>query len=136
MAGERESLEGYFSRKKIPSSKSELPDKVGIKMPYREYFSGDNPFSPKNVTSAVRDLLSNVLLNVHSFIYSFFLYLDSEDLFSEVLQVVERGLCGDGVDEHEALAVLHVQIAHRSELFLKKERNISRDTDEKSLRHL
>ena len=112
-----------------------MPDKVGIKMPYREYFSGDNPFSPKKC-DIHRQGFTVKCITKCAFIYSFFLYLDSEDLFSEVLQVVERGLCGDGVDEHEALAVLHVQIAHRSELFLKNERNVSRDTDGKSLRHL
>ena len=46
--------------------------------------------------------------------------LDSEDLFSEVLQVVERRLCRDGVDEDEALAVLHVKVSHCCELFLKR----------------
>ncbi len=46
-------------------------------------------------------------------------YLDPENLFPEVLKVVERGLCGDGVDEDKALAVLHVQVSHRGELFLK-----------------
>jgi hypothetical protein len=46
-------------------------------------------------------------------------YLDSENLLPEILEVIESGLRGDGVDEDEALAILHVQVAHRCELFLK-----------------
>ena len=41
---------------------------------------------------------------------------DPEYLFSEVLQVVERGLRGDGVYQEEALPILHVQVPHRCEL--------------------
>lgn len=44
--------------------------------------------------------------------------LYSQDLFPEVLQVVERRLRRDGVNQSEALAVLHVQVPHRRELFL------------------
>ena len=47
------------------------------------------------------------------------LYLDSEDLLPQVLQVVEGRLGGDRVDEDEALPVLHIKIAHGRELFLK-----------------
>ena len=46
--------------------------------------------------------------------------LDPENLLTKVLQVVEGGLGGDAVDEDEALAVLHVQVTHRGELFLHK----------------
>ena len=46
--------------------------------------------------------------------------LDPEDLLPEVLQVVEGGLGGDAVDQHEALPVLHVQVPHRCELLLEK----------------
>ena len=42
--------------------------------------------------------------------------LDSQDLLSEVLEVVEGGLRRDGVDEHESLPVLHVEVAHGGEL--------------------
>ena len=44
--------------------------------------------------------------------------LDAEDLLAQVLQVVEGALCRDGVDQQEALAVLHVQVPHRRELLL------------------
>ena len=43
-------------------------------------------------------------------------YLDSQDLLPEVLEVVEGGLRRDGVDEHESLAVLHVEVPHGGEL--------------------
>ena len=42
--------------------------------------------------------------------------LHTENLLAEVGEVVEGGLGGNGVDENEALAVLHVQITHGSEL--------------------
>jgi len=42
---------------------------------------------------------------------------DSQNLLSEIWQVVEGGLGDDGVGHREALAVFHVQVAHRSELF-------------------
>ena len=51
----------------------------------------------------------------HNYIIS---VLHSEDLFSQVLEVIEGGLRGDGVDEDEALPVLHVEVPHSSELFL------------------
>ena len=51
-------------------------------------------------------------------------YLYSEYLLSQVLEVVECRLRCDGVDEDEALAVLHVQVAHRCELLLKGEKII------------
>lgn len=44
--------------------------------------------------------------------------LHSEDLLSEVLEVVEGRLSRDGVNQSETLAVLHVQVSHRSELLL------------------
>lgn len=44
--------------------------------------------------------------------------LHSEDLLSEVLEVVEGGLSRDGVDQSEALTVLHVQVPHGRELLL------------------
>lgn len=47
-----------------------------------------------------------------------FRILDSEDLFAQVLQVVKRRLRSDGVDEGEALAVLHVQVSHCRKLLL------------------
>jgi len=43
--------------------------------------------------------------------------LNPEDLFSEILKIVEGGLCGNTVDEDEPLTVLHVQVAHRGKLF-------------------
>lgn len=51
-----------------------------------------------------------------------FRILYSQDLFSEILQVVKRGLRCDGVDESEALAVLHIQVSHRRELLLSQEK--------------
>lgn len=44
--------------------------------------------------------------------------LHSEDLLSQVLEVVEGRLGRDGVNQSEALAVLHVQVSHRCELLL------------------
>lgn len=46
--------------------------------------------------------------------------LHSEDLLSEVLEVVEGGLSCDGVNQSEALAVLHVQVSHGGELLLER----------------
>lgn len=43
---------------------------------------------------------------------------DPENLFTEFLKVVEGGLSSDGVDQEEALTVLHVQVTHSCELFL------------------
>lgn len=45
--------------------------------------------------------------------------LHSKDLIAQIDEVVERRLSRDGVDEHEALAVLHVEVTHRGELLLK-----------------
>ena len=42
--------------------------------------------------------------------------LDAQDLFAQVGKVVEGRLRNNRVDEHKALAVLHVQIAHGREL--------------------
>ncbi|MPC34770.1 hypothetical protein E2C01_028170 [Portunus trituberculatus] len=47
-------------------------------------------------------------------------YLDSEDLFTEVLEVIESALCCDAVHQDEPLAILHVEIPHSSELFLQR----------------
>lgn len=58
--------------------------------------------------------------------------LDPEDLLPEVLQIIEGGLGRDGVDQSEALAVLHVEVSHRSELLLKDtqvHRHTVRQTD-------
>lgn len=44
--------------------------------------------------------------------------LHSEDLLPEILEVVEGGLSGDGVNQSKALAVLHVQVSHGRELLL------------------
>lgn len=44
--------------------------------------------------------------------------LHSEDLLSEVLQVVKGGLSCDGVNQSKALTVLHVQVSHCCELLL------------------
>ena len=44
--------------------------------------------------------------------------LDTQDLVAQLGEIVEGGLSDDGVDEDEALAVLHVEVAHGSELFL------------------
>jgi len=46
------------------------------------------------------------------------LILDPQNLFSEVSEVIEGCLGGDGVHQHKPLAVLHVQVTHSSELFL------------------
>ena len=46
--------------------------------------------------------------------------LHSQDLLAQVLQVVEGGLGGDAVHQDEALTVLHVQVPHGGELFLKR----------------
>jgi len=43
--------------------------------------------------------------------------LHAQDLITKVLQVVERRLRGDGIDEQEALAIFHVQVPHGCELF-------------------
>lgn len=45
-------------------------------------------------------------------------HLHPQNLFPQVLQVVEGRLCCDGVHQYETLAVLHVQISHGRELFL------------------
>jgi len=42
--------------------------------------------------------------------------LHTENLLAKVSEVVEGGLGGDGVDEDETLAVLHVKITHGGEL--------------------
>lgn len=42
----------------------------------------------------------------------------SQDLFPEVLQVVKCRLRCNGVHQSETLAILHVQVPHRCELFL------------------
>lgn len=43
-------------------------------------------------------------------------HLDANNLVTNVVEVRERRLGHNGEDEHEALAVLHVQIAHGREL--------------------
>jgi len=52
--------------------------------------------------------------------------LHPEDLLPEVLEVVEGRLGRDGVDESEALTVLHVQVSHRRELLLQTDRGRDR----------
>lgn len=52
--------------------------------------------------------------------------LYSKNLFSKVLKVVEGGLCCDGVYEGKALAIFHVQVSHRCELFLHLKRKKQR----------
>lgn len=47
--------------------------------------------------------------------------LYSQDLFPEVLQVVKCRLRCNGVNQSETLAILHVQVPHRCELFLLKQ---------------
>lgn len=47
-----------------------------------------------------------------------FCVLHSEDLLSEVLKVVKGRLSRDGVNQSEALTVLHVQVSHGCELLL------------------
>ena len=46
--------------------------------------------------------------------------LDSKNLFSKILKIVEGRLRSNGVDQDKTLSVLHVQISHSSELFLSK----------------
>ena len=46
--------------------------------------------------------------------------LDPENLFADILEIVEGGLSGDAVDQNEALAILHVQITHGRELLLQQ----------------
>lgn len=41
-------------------------------------------------------------------------------MFTEIREIVEGGLGNDGVSEDETLAVLHIEIAHRSELLLRR----------------
>lgn len=61
------------------------------------------------------------------YIFFFFNFLNthilgvlySQDLFPEVLQVVKRRLRCNGVDQGKTLAVLHVQVPHSCELFLR-----------------
>ena len=48
--------------------------------------------------------------------------LHSQDLLPQVVQVIEGRLGGDGVNQHKALPILHVQVSHCSELFLQRER--------------
>ena len=43
---------------------------------------------------------------------------DAHDLVADVLDLLERRLRRDRVHQHEALPVLHVQVAHRCELLL------------------
>ncbi len=54
--------------------------------------------------------------------------LHSEDLLSEVLEVVEGRLSRDGVNQSETLTVLHVQVSHRRELLLQADRQTDRQT--------
>lgn len=42
--------------------------------------------------------------------------LNSQNLLPQVHEVIEGRLGGDGIDENEALAILHVQVAHGREL--------------------
>lgn len=44
--------------------------------------------------------------------------LDTQDLIAELGKIVEGRLSDDGVDEDKTLAVLHVEVAHGSKLFL------------------
>ena len=46
--------------------------------------------------------------------------LDPENLFADILEIVEGGLSGDAVDQNEALAILHVQITQGRELLLQQ----------------
>jgi len=43
--------------------------------------------------------------------------LDSQDLFPQVLKVIECGLCNNTVHQDEPLTIFHVQISHGRELF-------------------
>lgn len=52
--------------------------------------------------------------------------LHSENLLSEVLKVIEGRLSCDGVNQSEALTVLHVQVSHGRELLLKTDRETDR----------
>ena len=54
--------------------------------------------------------------------------LHSQDLLSQVLQVIEGRLSCDGVNQSEALTVLHVQVSHRRELLLQADRQAERET--------
>jgi len=42
--------------------------------------------------------------------------LHAKDLLADVIEVVERGLGDDGVDQYETLSVFHVEITHGGEL--------------------
>ena len=60
--------------------------------------------------------------------------LHSEDLLSEVLQVIKGRLGCDGVDQSKTLTVLHVKVSHCCELLLQTEgfhthRQMVRGTD-------
>lgn len=61
--------------------------------------------------------------------------LHSQDLLSEVLQVVEGGLSCDGVNQCEALTVLHIQVSHGRELLLHTDRRVVRDRPVVRVRH-
>jgi hypothetical protein len=43
--------------------------------------------------------------------------LHTQDLITQLGQIVEGGLSNDTIDQNEALAILHVKVAHRRELF-------------------
>ena len=49
------------------------------------------------------------------------LVFDTENLLSQVWQVVEGSLGCDGEYKDKSLSILHVQVSHCCELFLKQE---------------
>ena len=57
-----------------------------------------------------------ILINFQTHVVSVF---HPQYLLPQLGQIVEGRLGGDGVDEDEPLPVLHVQVPHRRELFLR-----------------